>query len=245
MIIGDPNRNPWKAAGNRQRHPGAPGWRGAVMRVGPALPFIPLWLQILSSLRTWRSAWFADSAKVLAAVDADDVPGHPARPAGGKGDQCLRDILRSRQALTRIGSPGVRENPLMTGDLACRRRISDSGAHRVGADAKRRQLECQLADVGFQRRLGGRHGPIGLPDPMASGAGHGKDLCPPPATGRRRTDPGPSRPGCVPSHRASCSCRRISACFRCGGNEGLQGAERQRVQQASIPGLPGVAAVSC
>jgi len=103
-------------------------------------------------------AFLADvTDDVLAAVNADDVPAHPSGIFFRKEDDHSRDVLGRRETAAGILRLGDPEHVDTSRDLAERGSVRDPRHDRVGRDAEGAELVRELADMGFECRLGRRY----------------------------------------------------------------------------------------
>src|SRR2546423_3963619 len=100
---------------------------------------------------------FRSSYRTFAAIDADGVAGHPIRVLVTEHRDAFRDVLSRGEPVMRIALESVLHEPLVARNLAQSGSVGDAGANGVGRNAKRRQLECELADLRFENRLRGAY----------------------------------------------------------------------------------------
>jgi len=90
-------------------------------------------------------------------------------------DPCRRDVLRRGQPVVRIAQLGKLHHLLVAGNLAQGRGVRHARPDGVGRSTVRGELHGELADVRFERGLGGGDRAVGRPHAGAAGARHGED----------------------------------------------------------------------
>ena len=152
-----------------------------------------------------------------------------------EGDHRLRDVGRRGEAAGGVPAEGDRLDPLGPRDLLEGRRVGDPRPDGVDRDPPRRQLHRELAHVGLERRLGRRDRAVVGEDARAAAARHGEDA---PAFAHQP----PHDHVLGPVHQAVRHDveRHVHLVLRHRllhrlGDEGLEGAEGQRVEEDPDP----------